>query len=84
VKRRGAVAGKAAVSRAVLGAGGKRCSKCDNQRNHCQTFHGYIVLLPLKTRAIYKRFGIVFYERKVFEAKVGAGEPAGLPRRLLT
>jgi hypothetical protein len=64
VKRRGAVGGKAAVSRAVLGAGGKRCSKYDNQRNHCQTFHGYIVLLPLKTRAIYERFGIAFFGEK--------------------
>jgi hypothetical protein len=36
----------AAVTAAVLGADRKRCSKNNNQRNHCQTFHGSIVLLP--------------------------------------
>jgi hypothetical protein len=70
----------AAVTSAVLGADRKRCCKYKNQRNHCQTFHGYIVLLPLKTRAIYKRFGIGFCERKAFEAKVGAAGALRLPR----
>jgi hypothetical protein len=36
----------AAVTAAVLGADWKHCSKYNNQRKHCQTFHGYIVLLP--------------------------------------
>jgi hypothetical protein len=36
----------AAVSATVLGAGRERRSKYNNLRNHRQTFHGSIVLLP--------------------------------------
>ncbi len=36
-----------------------------------------------KDAAIYKKFGIAFYERKVFEAKVGAVGALRLPRRLV-
>jgi hypothetical protein len=46
MKRRGAVSEAAAMTAAVLGAGGERCSNANNQRKHCQTLHGYIVLLP--------------------------------------